>query len=1201
MNPIRWCISRPVSVSVGVLLVVMFGVLGLREIPVQLTPTVDRPVVTVTTNWAGRSPQEIVDEITKEQEEQLKNVDNLKSMRSTSRTGQAEITLEFYIGTDIDAARQDVSDRLRQVPEYPEDVDEPVVEAAEGGVDQAIAWLIIDVDPSKVPPELRNFDVSTLADDVEDEIKPFLERIDGVARVNVFGGRQRELQVLLDPERLAARQLSYQEVIDALRRENENISAGTINEGKRSVRVRVIGQFQTEDQVLETIIAYRDGRPVFVKDIGAVDLDFEKQRGFVRALGQRSIAMPVIRQTGANVMEIMTELRARLDEIRADILPTLDPQVGAALRLRQVYDETIYIDSAIDLVTQNIVVGGLIAAGVLIIFLRSFVTTGVIALAIPISVIATFLVMFVSGRTLNVISLAGLAFAVGMVVDNAIVVLENIYRRLQEGDPPRTAAYEGAREVWGAVLASTLTTVAVFIPVLTIQEEAGQLFRDISLAIVAAVSLSLIVSVMVIPTACAAWLRVRPARGGVIGRVRRQFDSLFGLAPLLGKLSVLFEQAITWCMRSWRGWTIRPLVVVAMTAASIFGGIALMPPLDYLPAGNRNLVFGGLLIPPGYSIDQMNQIAQSIEDRIRPYAEVDPANLEAVRKLEPIMRFPQGDAPPPPPFDPVPIDNFFIGSFNGGMFVGATSEWPQVVIPVGQLLTLAMNQIPDAFGGARQSSIFGRGVGGGNSIDIEISGPRLDRVLQAANAAFMSAGPRYGFDKVRPNPSNFNLQEQEWQLRVNNVGRELGVRTTDVGAAARALFDGAFIGDFRYQGETIDFVLLPEGGRLAFKERLLDTPIVTPTGRRVPLDSIVDILPALAPQEIQRIEELESVTIQITPPEGRPLEEVMDEIRSQIIQPLREQGLIDPSMRVRLEGTAAQLDEVRGALFGTPQEVPPSQHRIGLWLAIGIGLIGLIVAGYASFRAVVKRKPLFGYGAAGAALLAVILAGLAYLVFTQPQLGTARFIWALAVTYLLMSALFESYIYPFVIMFSVPLAVVGGFAGLKIVHDRTMADPTIAPQQLDVLTMLGFVILIGVVVNNAILIVHQALNFMRDDDSLDPHAAVARSVRTRIRPIFMSVLTSVGGMLPLVLFPGAGSEMYRGLGSVVIGGLLVSTLFTILLVPFMFSLVMDMRIGLATVLFGKPPPAAPEITPPPTKEEVRNDQPEPNGSGPKKD
>ncbi|MCA9298439.1 MAG: efflux RND transporter permease subunit, partial [Phycisphaerales bacterium] len=681
MDLIRWCISRPVSVSVGVILVVMFGVLGLREIPVQLTPTVDTPVVTVRTQWPGRSPEEIVDEITKEQEEQLKNVDNLKSMRSTSRTGESEITLEFYIGTDIDAARQDVSDRLRQVSEYPEDVNEPVVEAAEGGVDNAIAWLIIDVDPSKVPPELRDFDVSMLSDSIDDEIRPFLERIDGVARVSVFGGRQRELQVLLDPELLAARRLSYQEVLDALRRENENISAGTIDEGKRRVRVRVIGQFQNETQVLNTVVAYRDGKPVFVKDVGSVDLDFEKQRGFVRALGQSSIAMPVIRQTGANVVEIMAELRARLDEVRADILPTLDPQVGAALRLRQVYDETVYIDSAIDLVSQNIVVGGLIAAGVLIIFLRSFVSTGVIALAIPISVIATFLVMFLSGRTLNVISLAGLAFAVGMVVDNAIVVLENIYRRLQEGDPPRTAAYEGAREVWGAVLASTLTTVAVFIPVLTIQEEAGQLFRDISLAIVAAVSLSLIVSVMVIPTACAAWLRIRPAKPGVLGRARRSFDSLFGLAPLLGKFSEVAESALRWCMRSWRGWTIRPLIVIAMTAASILGGISLMPPLDYLPAGNRNLVFGGLLIPPGYAPDQMGEIAQTIEDSIRSYAEVDATDLEAVAKLPPIMRFPGPDGQMPPPFDPVPIENFFIGSFNGGMFVGATSEWPQVVIP----------------------------------------------------------------------------------------------------------------------------------------------------------------------------------------------------------------------------------------------------------------------------------------------------------------------------------------------------------------------------------------------------------------------------------------------------------------------------------------------------------------------------------------
>ncbi|MCC5786822.1 MAG: efflux RND transporter permease subunit [Phycisphaerales bacterium] len=1172
MDIVKLAIAKPVGVTVGVILVVMFGLIGLGEIPIQLTPTVDRPVVTITTAWPGRSPQEIIDEITREQEERLKNVSNLRTMRSITREGSAEVTLEFYIGTDINRALQEVSDRLRQVPSSPPDANEPTIKAAEGDAENAIAWIILDLDPA-VEERFPDFDISILFDPVEKRVKPFLERIDGVAEVNVYGGRARELRVQLDPTLMAQRSLTYDDIAAALRAENINISAGAIAEGKRDVRVRVVGQFESPDEVLETVVAYRDGRPVFVKDIGEVELGYEKRRGFVRSLGTPALAINVIRQSGANVVDVMDDLRDRLDEVREDFLPGIHREVGPHLRLRQVYDETIYIDSAINLVTTNLIIGGTLAAIVLLVFLRSFVTTGVIVMSIPISIIATFLVMLAFGRTLNVISLAGLAFAVGMVVDNAIVVLENIFRKRQEGMAPMEAAYKGGREVWGAVLASTLTTIAVFIPVLTIQEEAGQLFRDISLAVVAAVSLSLIVSITVIPAALSRWLpAVRTPgehAGGRFGPIRDRFESLFGLAPFLSRMSDKVTVLAIWVMRSWRGWTIRPAIVVVLMLVSVIGALRLMPPLDYLPAGNRNLVFGGLLIPPGYSIDQQLDIARRIEREIKPYAEArvdDPASVAA---LPPIHRF--GD-PPPPPFDPVPVDNFFIGAFQGGMFIGATSQIDQVVIPVGQLLTLSMSGIPDAFGGARQTSIFGMGAGGGNTIDVQISGPELDRVRDAANFIFNELAGRYGYDRVRPDPANFNLQQQELQVRLNNHGRRLGLRTSDVGVAIRALFDGAFVDDYRYSGENIDLLLVPKGDRLDYKEQLADIQITTPAGRVVPVDAVASLLPALAPQEIQRIEELPSVTVRVTPPDGAALEVIEAEIISGAIAGAREAGLLDRSMRVHLDGTAAKLDEVRNALFGKPRSARdsglPIVSRLIIAASAVLAIVGLALAGLGVFRTVRRKDASFAYGGAGAILLFFVLAILGFLVATQPQLATARFVWALLVTYLLMSALFESFIYPFVIMFSVPLAVVGGFVGLKIVHETSMRNPTLAPQQLDVLTMLGFFILIGVVVNNAILIVHQSLNFMRDGES-DEKRAIALAVNSRIRPIFMSVLTSVGGMLPLVLMPGAGSEMYRGLGSVVVGGLLCAAFFTLILVPMLFSLVLDMGHGLRRLL-GRP-------------------------------
>ncbi|USN99330.1 MAG: efflux RND transporter permease subunit [Phycisphaeraceae bacterium] len=1202
MDLVRLSINKPVAVTVGVILIVMFGLIGLTAIPIQLTPTVDRPVITVTTVWPGRSPQEIVDEVVKKQEEELKNVTNLRRMTSTTSQGMGAITLEFYIGSDISRAQQEVSDSLRQVPDYPEEVEEPRITVADGASENAIAWIIVDLDPDSYA-QYPGFDISEMYDALDKEVKPELERIDGVAEVNIYGGREREARVYADSYKLAQRGLNHLDLVNALRRENQNTSAGTISESKRDYRVRLIGQYESTEQILETVIAYRDGNPVYVKDVATVELGYQKRVGFVRSFGHPVIAMNVIRQSDANVVDIMKDLRGRLDEIRAEILPNIAPEgfaeAGKHLRMRQVYDETTYIDSAMGLVTQNLWIGGAIAGVVLMVFLRSIVSTSIIAIAIPVSVIGTFLILLAMGRTLNVISLAGLAFAVGMVVDNAIVVLENIYRRIQAGDAPMNAAWRGGAEVWGAVLASTLTTAAVFIPVLTIREEAGQLFRDIALAIVASVMLSLVVSITVIPAAAARWVRPRKT---YLTKLGRWWGHLFGLDVVFGALVRGLADLIGWMMTGWRGWTVRPLVIVAMTAASLAGAVLLAPPLDYLPAGNRNLVFGGLLIPPGLSVEYKEQLAQRIEKVVKPYVDASVDDPASVAALDPINRFPI-NGEPVPPFKPVPMENFFIGAFGSRMFVGGTSEVPTVVIPVGQLLTDAIAPIPDTYGGARQSSIFGHGPGGGsgNSVDVEISGPDLDRVIAAANMMFRLSGAKYGFTEVSPNPGNFNLQQQEYQVTLTDRARELGVRNQDVGTVIRSLFDGAYAGEYKMPDRNIDIDVVPTGGRLAYKEQLLQIPVATPAGPVVPLDSIVDVTPALAPQDIQRVEELPAVTLSITPPQGVPVEQMQKDLETYVIGPAREAGLIDRSMRINMEGTAAKLNEVQGALFGGGEmgaKLRPASPALYALTSL-VSVAGLGVALFAGFKAVRKKSGLHAWGIVGALAIAA-MAGLPLLAFAlDPGLILARMVWALIVTYLLMAALFESFIYPFVIMFSVPLAIVGGFGGLAIVHAWSLADPTKAPQQLDVLTMLGFVILIGVVVNNAILLVHQALNFMHGigeadhPEPMEMHEAVRESVRTRIRPIFMSVLTSVGGMLPLVLYPGAGSEMYRGLGSVVVGGLLVSTIFTLVLVPLMFSMTLEAMAGLKAVFTNgrAPAPATASVGVEPKADSAGRDEP----------
>lgn len=980
--------------------------------------------------------------------------------------------------------------------------------------------------------------------------------------MNVFGGREREARVLVDEFALAQRALNHLDVVNALRGENQNVSAGSIAEGKRDYRVRLVGQFSDPSQILDTIVAYRDGRAVFVRDVASVEVGYEKRSGFVRSFARPAIAINVIRQSESNVLEIMDELKVRIEDVREKILPNIGGEsaagaVGSDLRLRQVYDETTYIRSSISLVTQNLWIGGSIAVIVLLLFLRNWRATGIIAIAIPISVVGTFLILLVTGRSLNVVSLAGLAFAVGMVVDNSIVVLENIDRRLKLGESTMVAAWRGGKEVWGAVLASTLTTVAVFVPILTIQEEAGQLFADIAIAIVGSVSFSLIVSVMVIPTACSRWLKAEKDHHGIVKRV---LGGMFGLTALSNRLIGLLGQGLRWSMVGKAGWTVRPLVILVMTGASLWGAAVMMPPMDYLPAGNKNLVFGGLLIPPGLSIEAREGIANRIEEKVYPYAIADIDEPATMSSLDQIQMMPGM-----PVFEPVPIGNFFIGAFGTSMFIGATSQDDQVVLPVGHLLTSSMSSIPDSFGGARQTSLFS-GLSSGGGISVEIAGPDLDRVNAAAAMMFGVGGAEFGYGNVSPNPANFSLEEQELQLVLNDRGRELGLTTQGMGVAIRGLFDGAFVGDYKIGSETIDLVVLPQGGRMDTLEQIKDVPISTPAGPVVPVDSVVDFVPTIAAQVIQRIEELPSVSIAVSVPETMAVGEAMAWIQENMIDAASDAGLIDRTMRVRLEGSAADLEQVRSSLLGSGNGEGDS--RLAIMTAVAVSLLAILGSGLVYVRGSRAKNPFVFYGVAGSLILGMIIAALAWSVVGHPELMTARMVWALLVTYLVMCALFESFLYPLVIMFSVPLAVVGGFGGLALVYKWSMMDPTRAPQKLDVLTMLGFVILIGVVVNNAILLVHQALNFMRGDEKdeinkepMGPIDAIVMSVQTRIRPIFMSVLTSVGGMLPLVLIPGSGSEMYRGLGSVVIGGLLVSTVFTLLLVPMLFSLVMDMRRG----------------------------------------
>ncbi len=1127
MNIIRFAIENPVKVTSGVILLLLFGLLSFFAIPVQLTPDVDQPRITVTTRWSGASPQEIENEIIDRQEQKLKSVSGLKKMTSSSKRGEGVVTLEFNVGVDKDAALQDTIEKINQVGSYPEEVDRPETKAADAALDSPIAWLMFRADVD---------DISSMRDFVDDNVRPLLERVDGVAAVDIYGGREREVRVNVDASKMVSRGVSFRELESALRTQNENRTAGTISQSKREYTYRTIGEFRSVEEVANTVIKYNSGGPIYVGDIAEIEMTNQKQYSFVRSVGEDVLALPVRRESGANVMSTMAALKEQIAYVNDTVLAPRKEN----MRVTMSYDETEYIESSINLVISNIFFGGLLATVVLLIFLRSTSATLIVAMTIPISVIGAFLMVTVLGRNLNVIMLAGMAFAVGMVVDNAVVVLENIYRHREAGLSQRDAALKGTGEVWGAILASTLTTVAVFLPVIFIEEEAGELFADIAIAISTAVALSLIISVTVIPTTAARILRASNAK-----RPGLDEKNVTGIGVAVAGFVEKINRRVS----------TRLAVVAGLTAIAIFGSRALCPQGTYLPNGNRNLVFGVLLCPPGYSLDEFRQIGGKVEGDIRPYwtAEKDSQEAAALPDIE--MRLGDGPKARSMTIHPPPIENFFFVSFDGGAFMGCSSKEPEVVKPLANVLTTATDRIPGIMAFFQQSSLFGDALSGGNVIELELRCDNEANLMQAAKGLFVKI--MQAQMRAQPKPTTFDLGRPEYQARIDRVkAADVGLNVSDVGFALEACVNGAYVGNYRDKGDEIDLVIkVADTEGLALQE-ISSIPVYTPTGDVIPLSSVVNFELAFEPQEITHSESMKSIGFSISPPQGVPLEAAMNLVQNEMIKPMRDEGIMQPDVIASMEGNADKLVQTRRALVGSYQGLFTSPSLFGMNPTTTLLIVAIILIIAGAIVGSLRSK------AAMLMLPMLLLAGLILVTFAMnPQLALellqSRGILAAVVTYLLMAALFESFAYPLVIMLSVPLATVGGFAGLAIVHRVTANDPVSPIQELDVLTMLGFIILIGIVVNNAILIVHQSLNNMRE--GMEPQAAISHSVGTRVRPIFMTALTSIGGMLPLVIMPGSGSELYRGLGSVLVGGLLVATVFTLIVIPAMFSLFVEFR------------------------------------------
>jgi multidrug efflux pump subunit AcrB len=1040
----RFAIERPVILTVAVLILTLFGLVSIFQVPVQMIPDLDARIVTVSTQWPGAAPQDVEKEIVVEQEKYLGRIPGLERMVATAQTGSADIELEFPFSVPLQEALLNVNNALSQVPGYPINVDQPSIRAEAFSSNSFMYFRLM--------PESGAFtedEIVALRDWAEEYVQTPMERVPGVASVGMRGGAERQLRVYVDPVRLAERGIRLSELRDVIRARNQDVSGGDLDSGKRRYLLRTIGRFDSPEELEDLVIAERDGAFIRLRDVGHVELGFAEVRSYAYSEGKPILAFAVGRQIGSNVIQIKRDMLAKVAELNRDVL---NPK---GLRLVRTADDVVYVTDAVQVVQRNLAIGAVLAVLVLFLFLRSLPATLIGAIGIPICTIAAFLGLLITGRTINVISLAGVAFAIGMTLDNNIVVLENIYRHMAQGKARMQAALDGVSEVWPAVLASTLTTVAVFLPVVFIEQEAGQLYSDIAVAIAASVLMSMLIAITLVPAAAGRFLTLPP-----VGR--RQ--------PLLSRIGAGFGRSVLSVVHWIAQGLMRPLMVIVLVLAGA-GAIIwwLTPDAEYLPEGEESKIFTLMFAPPGYNIDMMRDAFRQVDAEFYPAVGQDPA-LFAAGKTD------------------VPALNFTIGfASQSRVFVVREATDRRQTEDLMAVATEKTSRLPGLFSFSSRGSIFSSNFGGTRSINIEISGPDLATLFDAASQVQAKAKAIFDNPRVKSEPSNLTLGQPLLEVHPDwERAAELGINPGDLGYTVWAYSDGAFVDEFFLDDDEIDMFLYSTAGNIERPQDLERLMLYSPSGGIVPLSAVARLAETVNTETIRRVDADRTVTLSIIPPKDVPLEEGVQRVRDQIIVGMKASGDLPAEIDLTLSGASDRLEATRDALAG-------------------------------------------------------------------------NFAVALLIAYLLMVAVFSHWGWPLLIMTSVPIGVSGGIVGLALLNlggahlDEIGLYPISQP--FDMITMLGFLVLIGTVVNNPILIVERAVGNLRER-GLPLIDAVTDAVRIRLRPIMMSTITTVAGLSPLVFNPGAGTELYRGLGAIVLFGLLFSTLVTLTFMPAMLALVL---------------------------------------------
>lgn len=1021
MNLSDFSIKRPVFVTMLTLIVVIVGFVSLRRLPIDLMPEISYPTISISASYANTGPEEIEQIITRPIEEAMSAVPGVEEVYSVSSEGSSSVRIMFSWGTDLDAAMDDARERLdRVIPRLPEEIDRP---------------MLRKFDPAQMPilmvGALSHLDPIQTRRILDEQISYRLERAPGVASVDIWGGHQREIQINLDPDKVKALGLPLDQIISRIEQGNLDLPAGVIERGNYEILVRVPGVFTNLNEIRETVVATRNGVPIRLKEIADVDDTFRKITRVIRINDTPGTRLAVYKQSGTNTVEVAEGVMKEIAKIQEDW-----PQI----QFIPVRDSSEYIRNAISNVSSTALYGGLLAVLVLLFFLGSIRSTLVIAVTIPISVIATFALIYFGGFTLNIMTLGGLALGIGMLVDNAIVVLENIVRLQETGTKPYEAASAGTREVSSAVIASTLTTLAVFLPMVFVRGIAGIMFKQLAFVISFSLVCSLLVSLTLVPMLSSRYLKLSRFRekpsDTVVHRLVNRFQTLFGTLE-------------EWYKTILHGALDHRLKVILSTTLLLLASIALIQ------------LVGSEFMP---STDE-GEVRITVEKEVGTRLGVMD---EEFRAIVPIIH---REVP-----ELTSIEESIGGNWrsSGGHQGNITVKLPprsqrdRSSEEIANHLRKKLQNIPGTVIRTRAGGgmFFMRGGGDEEKVQVEIRGFDLEtsEVLAGQVRGIIEKVP--GITDIRLSRDMGRPEELLVIDRQKAADMKLSVR--QIGETLETVLSGNQASTFREGGDEFRILVKVKDAENLTMEEILNLTLTNSDGQQISLRNVVEVKPRSGPQSIERRDRERVLTISAEI-ENRDLSTVLAEIRAGI-----KRIPIPRNFEVNFTGDFEEQQKAFAEL-----------------------------------------------------LLSITL--------------------AILLVYMVMAMQYESLRDPFIVMFSVPLAVIG------VVWMLLLTGTTFNMQ-----SYIGCIMLGGIVVNNAILLVDHT-NLLRRRDGMSVRQAIEEAGRRRLRPILMTALTTMLAMLPLAIGIKEGSEAQAPMARAVVGGLLSSTLITLIIVPIVYSLFEGLR------------------------------------------